>query len=144
MPVFCVISHIVALAFHDEAFGVAAMTPQNLFDLGVRPGMKRQQIPWRDDVGERPIFCAPTATCATGNEDQVLALPYHLYQGWVKRLGEETGFVKVLTTYCLRRAAGNAINGKLGPTHHVKLSLRFFQMIPTLTRRCVIWCSTMV
>lgn len=40
------------------------------------------------------------------------ALTYGKYHDWVKRLGEETGFVQVMTTYCLRRATGNAINGE--------------------------------
>lgn len=40
------------------------------------------------------------------------ALTYDKYHDWVKRLGEETGFVQVMTTYCLRQATGNAINGE--------------------------------
>ena len=47
--------------------------------------------------------------CAT-SADTVLS--YDKYHEWIKRLGEETGFVQVFTTYCLRRATGNAINGE--------------------------------
>lgn len=43
--------------------------------------------------------------------DKVLA--YHVYQTWVRRLGESLGYLQTLTTYCLRRALGNAINGEL-------------------------------
>lgn len=37
------------------------------------------------------------------------ALIYGKYHDWVKRL-EETGFVQIMTIYCLRRATGNVIN----------------------------------
>ena len=39
-------------------------------------------------------------------------LPYDQYHEWATRLGVETGFVQRFTTYCLRRATGNAINGE--------------------------------
>jgi hypothetical protein len=41
-----------------------------------------------------------------------LRLTYRQYHGWITRLGEALGFVHTLTMYCLRRALGNAINGK--------------------------------
>ncbi|KAL8706329.1 MAG: hypothetical protein Q9201_000612 [Fulgogasparrea decipioides] len=62
---------------------------------------------------DKPVSCVSNAA-RSGKGQEVHeaheALPYGRYQEWVKRLGEETGFVQVLTTYCLRRATGNAIN----------------------------------
>ena len=109
---FCVISHIVGLACHNQAFLSSDITPQVVFTLGVRPGLNCQPIPWRDDIKDQPVFRTSSFTDGKDRTELCAPLPYGQYQKWVKRLGEETGFVQVLTTYCLRRAAGNAINGK--------------------------------
>ena len=115
---FCIISHIVSLACNDKAFRFPDTTPRMVLTLGVRPGLNCQPIQWRDEMLDVPIFrLLGSSDQRTGRKPDG-PLPYGLYHGWVKRLGEETGFVQVLTTYCLRRAAGNAINGeprRLGP-----------------------------
>lgn len=61
---------------------------------------------------DMPVFRAPVQTSKGAQTSPDEALTYSRYHEWVKRLGEETGFVQVLTTYCLRRATGNAINGE--------------------------------
>ncbi|KAL9040656.1 MAG: hypothetical protein Q9214_004396 [Letrouitia sp. 1 TL-2023] len=109
-PMFCVISHIVALAYDDEAFRVPNVTPRVLFTLRVRPGLNSQPIQWHDEMKDKPVFRTSSSPGRGKGQQLYEALPYGRYQEWVKRLGEETGFVQVLTTYCLRRAAGNAIN----------------------------------
>ena len=111
-PLFCVISHIVALACDDEAFLVPSITPRVVFTLGVRPGLNCQPIQWHEKIKDKPVFRASSPPEREKGNEVYKPLPYSRYQEWVKRLGEETGFVQVLTTYCLRRAAGNAINGK--------------------------------
>lgn len=111
-PLFCVVSHIVALPCDDSAFLFPEITPRVIFTLGVRPGMNCQSIQWRDDMKDKPVFRASSSPGREKGQEPHKPLPYGRYQEWVKRLGEETGFVQVLTTYCLRRAAGNAINGK--------------------------------
>ena len=109
---FCVISIIVGLACNDKAFRFPHTTPRLVLTLGVRPGLNCQPIPWRDEMLDVPIFrLLGSSDQGTGRKADG-PLPYGLYHGWVKRLGEETGFVQVLTTYCLRRAVGNAINGE--------------------------------
>ena len=111
-PTFCVISHIVALACDDEAFRFPNTTPRIVFNLGVREGLNCQPIQWHDHMKDKPVFCASNVGKSRKDQRGRETLPYGRYQEWVKRLGEETGFVQVLTTYCLRRATGNAINGK--------------------------------
>ena len=59
-----------------------------------------------------PVFRAPGPMDKGKLTSPDEALPYERYHESVKRLGEETGFGQALTTYCLRRATGNAINGK--------------------------------
>jgi hypothetical protein len=109
---FCVISHIVALACNDGAFRVPDITPRVVFTLGVRPGLNCQPIQWHEAMKDQPVFRASSSSDHANGTEPNEPLPYGRYQEWVKRLGEETGFVQVLTTYCLRRAAGNAINGE--------------------------------
>lgn len=59
-----------------------------------------------------PIFRRAIATKEGVKTSPDRALTYNVYQAWVKRLGEALGYLQTLTTYCLRRALGNAINGR--------------------------------
>ena len=111
-PIFCVISHIVTLACDDQAFRVSNITPRVVFTLGVRPGLNSQPIQWHDEIKNRPVFRVFSSPGRGKGQEPYEALLYGRYQEWVKRLGEETGFVQVLITCCLRRAASNAINGE--------------------------------
>ena len=101
---FCPISHIIALGFDDDAFDADGVTsPEDIFKLRAKPGLRCQPIPWSRKKLDRPVFLAPNSP------DK--ALTYAMYHQWLKRLGVETGFAQVLTTYCLRRGTGNAVNG---------------------------------
>jgi len=93
-----------------------------------------QPISWRDEMLDVPIFrllgSSNQGTSRKANDP----LPYDLYHGWVKRLGEEIDFVQVLTTYCLQRATSNAINDeprRLGP----KEEFANYNRRPQLERR---------
>lgn len=103
---------MVALACDDKAFLVPNITPRLVFTLGVRPGLNCQPIQWHEEIKDKPVFRTSRFPEREKDKEPQKPLPYGRYQEWVKRLGEETGFVQVLTTYCLRRAVGNAINGK--------------------------------
>ena len=109
---FCVITHIVSIAFDDEAFGAPGLTgPAILFQLRARHDKGCQPISWKEDMLDVPIF---RRVCATKDGIQTSpdkSLPYNVFQGSIKRLGEALGYLQTLTSYCLRRALGNAING---------------------------------
>lgn len=62
---------------------------------------------------EVPVFRRAVATKDGVKTSLDKVLTYHVYQTWVRRLGESLGYLQTLTTYCLRRALGNAINGEL-------------------------------
>ena len=113
-PLFCIISHIISLACDDDAYLFPNINPKTVLTLGVLKGLNCQPIPWKEDILDVPLFRAPVQSsrgCAIAADT---ALSYDKYHEWIKRLGEETGFVQVFTTYCLRRATGNAINGESG------------------------------
>ena len=59
-----------------------------------------------------PVFRGPKQITQGFRISLDEALIYGKYHDWVKRLGEETGFVQVMTIYCLRRATENVINGE--------------------------------
>ncbi|KAL6240254.1 hypothetical protein RBB50_012849 [Rhinocladiella similis] len=110
-PIFCVITHVVSLAFDDSAFGPPDLkSPNILFRLRARREKGCQPIPWRKDMLDVPIFRRALATKEGVKTSPDKALTYNVYQAWVKRLGEALGYLQTLTTYCLRRALGNAIN----------------------------------
>ena len=92
-PIFCVISHIIALAYNDEAFRFPGITPRMVFTLGVRAGLNSQPIQWHDDIKDKPLFGVSNGPRLEKGQKGHEALPYGRYQEWVKRLGEETGFV---------------------------------------------------
>lgn len=67
------------------------LSPQAIFALQVREGLSCQRIPWNAQMKDQPVFHTPNTHDQAEQSYQPLA--YHRYQGWVKRLGEETGFV---------------------------------------------------
>lgn len=113
-PLFCIITHIVSLAFDDKVFGVPDLvSPDQLFRLRAKRDKGCQPIPWRREMLDIPIFRRAIATKHGVQTSPDKVLTYNAYHSWVKRLGEALGYLQTLTTYCLRRALGNAINGML-------------------------------
>jgi hypothetical protein len=117
-PVFCLITHIVGLAFDDEAFAAPDLvSPEILFRLKARGESGCQQIPFKRDILDTPVFRRAVKTKQGVQTSPTAGLIDSIYQSWVKRLGEALGYVQTLTTYCLRRALGNAVNGMLSYFH---------------------------
>jgi len=113
-PVFCIITHIVGLAFDDEAFAAAGLvSPEILFRLQAKGESACQQIPFKRDFLDTLVFRRAVKTKLGVQTSPTAGLIDSIYQSWVKRLGEAVGYVQTLSTYCLRRALGNAVNGML-------------------------------
>ena len=150
-PMFCVITHIVSIAFDDEAFGAPGLTsPEILFQLQARHSKGCQPISWKEDMLDVPIFRRVCATKDGVKTSPDKVLPYNVFQGWIKRLGEALGYLQTLTTYCLRRALGNAINGTSFPGRETTIFERGdtdatdgIQTIRIRTQLCAIWHWTM-
>lgn len=111
-PVFCIITHLVSLAFDDEAFAAPGLvSPDILFRLKAKGESGCQQIPFKRDRLDTLVFRRALNTKQGVQTSPTASLIDSIYQSWVKRLGEALGYVQTLTTYCLRRALGNAVNG---------------------------------
>ena len=99
-PFFCIPLHFISLAQHDDALeelpNGSRLTSEQLLAMSVRTGLKSQPIPFRKDMKDKPLF----------------RMTYEQLNHFLKRLGIETGFVQIFTSYCIRRASGNAVNGK--------------------------------
>ena len=112
-PVLCPISHIITLGFNNNAFDPNGVnSPAEIFKLHVKPGLLCQAIPWAGKKLKSPVFLAPNNIQPKAKASPNKPLTYAMYHRWLKRLGTETGFMQTLTTYCLRRATGNAVNSK--------------------------------
>jgi hypothetical protein len=60
-----------------------------------------------------PVFRRSVLLTATGWQKSITEpMPYLTYAFYLKRLGENTGLKKKLTSYCFRQGLANAINGK--------------------------------
>lgn len=57
VPMFCVISHLIALAHDDKAFAAPDLTsPEKVFKLRVKPGLRSQPITWKKRKLDTPVF----------------------------------------------------------------------------------------
>jgi hypothetical protein len=58
-PMFCIITHIASLAFDDDAFVPALVSPEQLFRLRAKRGEGCLPIPWKKEWLDKPIFRRP-------------------------------------------------------------------------------------
>jgi hypothetical protein len=103
------------LAFDDETFGIPGLIfSGQLFRLRVK-NKGCQSIPWKEEMLDIPIFRRFIATKQGVQTSPDEPFIYYKYHPWVKRLGEALSYFQTLTTYCLRKALGNAINSTICP-----------------------------
>ena len=129
-PLICVLSHILVLAYDDEAFRVSGVTPDRVLRLSVRSGSNNLPIQWKPEILPQPVFRAPNNTRRREGKTGRQGLNYDTYNTWLKRLGAETGFSEVLRSYCLRRGNGNAINGRCC---FIRTDVFFMLTVPQMT-----------
>ncbi|EED12757.1 conserved hypothetical protein [Talaromyces stipitatus ATCC 10500] len=103
---------MISIAFEDEAYNAPKdFSPRHLFALRAKKG-PCQIVPWKQKMLDIPVFRRAIKTKDGVETSKDAPLPYNQYHGWLVLLGVALGFIYTLTTYCLRRALGNAINGK--------------------------------
>lgn len=96
----------LTMAFADDAFQNERLSsPKDLFMANLPREKKRWRIAFKQDVLDLPLFRA---------EDEK-PIKVRTVQDQLARLGKETGFEQVISTYCIRRGAANAISGRYSP-----------------------------
>ena len=112
---FCILDHLLSLAFHDKAFEVDSITTSvaNIFRCEIPNHKNSISLRWRDDVLNKPIFRQPMRSfgvCGTSDSEPLRSGTWLRY---LKRLGLNAGLEHPFTQYVIRRGLLNAVNGKL-------------------------------
>lgn len=104
---------MLALAFTDDAF--EAPTLKNMMQicsLEIKDPVKCIHLRWKESILKTPFFRQAIKIDGKFETSSIKPLPYATLNHYTNRLGEATGFEEPLTLYCIRRAVGNAVNGK--------------------------------
>jgi len=108
--IFCIVSHFIALIFHDDVFATRDLNCLNLFfDLSFINN-KCTLISWKENKLSILVFRLIERFKDEAHVFASKSLSYNIYYAWVTRLDENLDFSKILITYCLRWAINNAIN----------------------------------
>lgn len=73
---------------------------------------KAALVHWKPSKLKTPIFRQPVHSVNGFITSDTKALRYTTFNYYLNRLGWATGFEQVLTSYCFRRGAANAVDGK--------------------------------
>ncbi|KAH9827216.1 hypothetical protein Tdes44962_MAKER03026 [Teratosphaeria destructans] len=110
---FCVIMHVLSLAFADQAFKSAYMKqPDDLyrFEVDERRGLLSIPLEWREDMLDVPILRHEEPGIDSVRVSASKAWPYGPAKDKAAALGKAVGLKQGLQFYGLRRGAGEAIN----------------------------------
>jgi hypothetical protein len=113
---YCPIAHITALAFTDDAFESARLTPELLHKLRVPSRLHVLPLRFKKSMSNTPIFRRTVQTVSGVNTHPTLPMLYRTANEALKRLGELAGFRYPLHLYCFRRWVANEANRKLSST----------------------------
>jgi hypothetical protein len=74
--------------------------------------MKAMKVHWKPSMLKVPIFRQAVRTADGFKTSAHKALRYSTFAYYFDRLGWGAGFPEKLTSYCMRRGTGNAVDGK--------------------------------
>lgn len=101
------------MALADDAFESGIVRNiQDLYRAHIPKQRRCMRVHFKDCIGDTPIFRQATASATGCCTSPSKALRYHVFNGYLKRLGRSAGFEQVLTAYCIRRGTGNAVDGE--------------------------------
>lgn len=111
---FCPITHIVALAFADNAIesGGDVLTPDNFWKFKVPLHLSVFRIQWRKDKRNTPLFPHVGHDGHTFSPDFKKPMSYEIAHSSLQRLGRTAGFRYPIKSYCFRRWVANETNSK--------------------------------
>ena len=105
-------THILALAFADEAFSNPLITPQNIRTIRSHDGQDSIVIAFKPEIMNTLIFRSAEWSVDGVRISPTRALTYNHVNSWFGRLGEKSGFEHRLRMYDLRRETATGLNGK--------------------------------
>ncbi|KAK6609654.1 FluG domain-containing protein [Botrytis cinerea] len=109
-PIFCPITHLIALALADNAFEAPSLsTPELVFEHKIHGPIFCTPLNWKAEKLKTPIF---RRYKATSPDSLPTPLPYSQFRDCLNRLGCATGFQEKLTSYCFRRGTANIVDQK--------------------------------
>jgi hypothetical protein len=113
-PIFCPVLNMLALAFADNAFKEEGITrPEDIYNIQIPIFRETLSIQWKSEILETPVFQDATRKPEAGDVvSDSDAWSFAGFNYYLKRLGEIAGFPETLTSYALRRGAGNAVDCK--------------------------------
>ncbi|KAL9049391.1 MAG: hypothetical protein Q9162_007245 [Coniocarpon cinnabarinum] len=108
----CPILHMLALALADEAFEAGIRSVEDIYRLRVTGGRNSLELRWKESMLDVPVFRRLVSSKEGITTSSTRALTYNVFNKSLRDLGQRAGLRWPLTPYCLRRAAGNALDGQ--------------------------------
>jgi Protein of unknown function (DUF3435) len=118
---YCPIAHITSLAFADNAFESARLTPEFLHKLRVPGRLHVLPLPFKKSMWNTPIFRSTFLTVSGVHTHPTRLMLYRTANDALKRLGEMAGYRYPIHFYCFRRWVANEANRKWKYTPHISL-----------------------
>lgn len=110
---YCPIAHITGLAFADDAFESARLTPELLHRLRVPNRLHVLPLRFKKSMQNIPIFRGTVRTESGVSTHPTRPMSYRAANNALKRLGEIAGYRYPIHYYCFRRWVANEANRKL-------------------------------
>ncbi len=101
--------HIVARL--DDAFAANIRSADDIYRIRVIPPRRSYVFRWKEKMEDIPIFRQAVMTEDGLRTSDTMALRYHTYLYYLQRLGIGVGFMQLLTSYVIRRGAGESVEG---------------------------------
>lgn len=140
---YCPIAHITTLAFADDAFENACLTPELLHKLRVPSRLHCLSLRFKKSMLNTPTFRSTVQTVSGVDTHPIRPMLYRTGNDALKQLGELAGYRYAIHSYCFRRWVANQANRKLNCTFfyltYLRLSdlsfspLRYSQLV---AKRC--------
>jgi len=110
---YCPIAHITGLAFADDAFESARLTPELLHRLRVPNRLHVLPLRFKKSMHNIPIFRSTVQTESGVFTHPTRPMSYPAANNALKRLGEIAGYRYPIHYYCFRRWVANEANREL-------------------------------
>jgi len=110
---YCPMAHITSLAFTDDAFENARLTPELLHKLRVPGRLHVLPLRFKKSMLSTPIFRSTVQTVSGVHTHPTRPMLYPIANEALKRLGEIAGYRYPIHYYCFRRWVANEANRKL-------------------------------